>query len=124
MISISDWLFQACWTKRADWLAERDMFIEAQQAFHQAGKIEEALTVLEKLTSCAVTENRYNDAAHYYFLLSRQCSELAQGDKKKYYLEVSYSTLCESLLIFFSARSKTPITVRVLLCVQLCTSLR
>ena len=102
MISISDWLFQACWTKRADWLAERDMFIEAQQAFHQAGKIEEALTVLEKLTSCAVTENRYNDAAHYYFLLSRQCSELAQGDKKKYYLEVSYSTLCESLLNLFS----------------------
>ena len=30
------------------------MFIEAQQAFHQAGKTEDALTVLEKLTSCAV----------------------------------------------------------------------
>ena len=60
---------------RADWLAERDQFIEAQQAFHAAGKSQEALTVLEKLTSCAVTENRYNDAAHYYFLLSRQCVE-------------------------------------------------
>ena len=58
-----------CWTLRAEWLAERDMFIEAQQAYHSAGKQEEALQVLTKLTKCAVTENRYNDAAHYYFLL-------------------------------------------------------
>jgi hypothetical protein len=28
---------------RADWLAEKDMFIEAQNAYHQAGKQEEAL---------------------------------------------------------------------------------
>ena len=46
-------------------------------AFHNAGKEEEALLVLLKLTSCAVTENRYNDAAHYYFLLSKQCLDLA-----------------------------------------------
>ena len=44
-----------CWTLRADWLAERDMFIEAQQAYHAAGKQEEALQVLSKLTTCAVT---------------------------------------------------------------------
>ena len=47
-------LSSVCWTLRADWLAERDMFIEAQQAFHQAGKKEEALFVLLKLTTCAV----------------------------------------------------------------------
>ena len=41
-------LSSICWTLRADWLAERDMFIEAQQAFHQAGKKEEALFVLLK----------------------------------------------------------------------------
>ena len=75
-------LSSVCWTLRADWLAERDMFIEAQQAFHQAGKKEEALFVLLKLTTCAVTENRYNDAAHYYFLLSKQCLELAQKNEE------------------------------------------
>ena len=75
-------LSQIVWTLRADWLAERDMFIEAQQAFHQAGKEEEALLVLRKLTKCAVTENRYNDAAHYYFLLSKQCLELAKTQNK------------------------------------------
>ena len=36
-------LSQIVWTLRADWLAERDMFIEAQQAFHQAGKEEEVI---------------------------------------------------------------------------------
>ena len=35
-----------------------------------------------KLTTCAVTENRYNDAAHYYFLLSKQCLELAQKNEE------------------------------------------
>lgn len=65
-----------CWTLRADWLAEHDLFIEAQQAYHAAGKQEEALEVLSKLTTCAVTENRYNDASHYYFLLSQQCDKL------------------------------------------------
>ena len=44
-------LSSICWTLRADWLAERDMFIEAQQAFHQAGKKEEALFVLLKESS-------------------------------------------------------------------------
>ena len=35
-----------------------------------------------------VTENRYNDAAHYYFLLSRQCTELAKGDKREHFLKL------------------------------------
>ena len=102
------------------------MFIEAQQAFHQAGKIEEALTVLEKLTSCAVTENRYNDAAHYYFLLSRQCSELAQGDKKKYYLEVYFSIFILYQQSTFSSKQSTfhyqSATMRTTSCIDLSKS--
>lgn len=49
-----------------------------------------SLTVLSKLTSCAVTENRYNDAAHYYFLLSQQCEKLganAENEKKIIFFE-------------------------------------
>ena len=57
-----------CWTKRAEWLAERDMFIEAQQAFHQAGKTEDALTVLEKLTSCAVMGQYFSIASQADFV--------------------------------------------------------
>jgi len=62
-------LSSICWTLRADWLAEKDLFVEAQDAFYKAGKPGEALKVLTKLTECAVTESRFNDAAHYYHLL-------------------------------------------------------
>ncbi|XP_075229721.1 intraflagellar transport protein Oseg1 isoform X2 [Lycorma delicatula] len=61
----------------AQWLAENDKFIEAQKAFHKAGRPDEAFNVLHQLTQNAVEESRFNDASYYYWLLSRQCLDLA-----------------------------------------------
>ncbi|RMB99073.1 hypothetical protein DUI87_24619 [Hirundo rustica rustica] len=65
----------------AQWLAESDRFEEAQKAFHKAGRQSEAVRVLEQLTHNAVVESRFNDAAYYYWMLSMQCLDIAQGQK-------------------------------------------
>lgn len=49
-------------------------------AFHKAGKPEEAFNVLSQLTENAVSECRFDDAGYYYWILSRQCLDLA-GDR-------------------------------------------
>ncbi|RWS21703.1 intraflagellar transport protein 122-like protein, partial [Leptotrombidium deliense] len=63
----------------ATWLAENDRFVESQQAFHKAGKVNEALRVLLQLTNNAINERRFNDAAYYNWILSMQC--LDQGNE-------------------------------------------
>ncbi|CAI5448171.1 unnamed protein product [Caenorhabditis angaria] len=60
-------------------LAERDQFEEAQKAFHKAGKDQEALSVLEQLTTNAVNETRFADAGHYYWQLSQQYLDRSQS---------------------------------------------
>lgn len=51
----------------------------APAAFHKAGRQREAVRVLEQLTHNAVVESRFNDAAYYYWMLSMQCLDIAQG---------------------------------------------
>uniref|UniRef100_A0A1I7UIF5 Intraflagellar transport protein 122 homolog n=2 Tax=Caenorhabditis tropicalis TaxID=1561998 RepID=A0A1I7UIF5_9PELO len=65
----------------ARFLAERDRFEEAQKAFHRAGKEQEAMHVLEQLTSNAVNENRFSDAGFYYWLLSQQYLDRSQSEE-------------------------------------------
>lgn len=45
----------------AHWLAESDKFVEAQRAFHKAGKSQEAFKVFIQLTDNAVSECRYKE---------------------------------------------------------------
>ena len=65
----------------AKWLAEQDKFVEAQKAFHKAGRVDEAFRVLNELTLNAVNESRFDDAAYYYWILSIQYAELAKQDE-------------------------------------------
>ncbi|XP_067012221.1 intraflagellar transport protein 122 homolog [Anabrus simplex] len=70
----------------AQWLAENDKFVEAQKAFHKAGRPDQAFRVLQELTLNAVNESRFQDASYYYWILARQCLDLAketESDKKR-----------------------------------------
>ncbi|KAL0279839.1 UNVERIFIED_CONTAM: hypothetical protein PYX00_001315 [Menopon gallinae] len=77
----------------AEWLAENDKFVEAQKAFHQAGRPDDAFNVLEQLTLNAVNETRFQDAGYYYWVLAQQCLELAgekTGDEQAAMIEKYY----------------------------------
>ncbi|KND02004.1 uncharacterized protein SPPG_02510 [Spizellomyces punctatus DAOM BR117] len=56
----------------ANWLATNGHYVEAQENYRKAGRIDEALRVLEQLTENAVTERRYDDAAYYYWTMSSE----------------------------------------------------
>ncbi|CDW52620.1 intraflagellar transport protein 122 [Trichuris trichiura] len=56
----------------ADWLIERDRFEEASKAYRKAGRQSQAIFVLEQLADNAVDENRFDDAAYLFWLLSMQ----------------------------------------------------
>ncbi|XP_023027775.2 intraflagellar transport protein Oseg1 isoform X1 [Leptinotarsa decemlineata] len=73
----------------AQWLAESDKFVQAQKAFHKAGKLEEAFKVFVQLTDNAVSECRFQDAGYYYWITSRQYLELSRenNNKTEYYLK-------------------------------------
>lgn len=58
-------------------------FVLGWAAFHKAGRQGEAVRVLEQLTHNAVVESRFNDAAYYYWMLSMQCLDIAQGESPK-----------------------------------------
>jgi intraflagellar transport protein 122 len=46
--------------------------ILSQDAFRKAGRPDQSLRMLERLTHNAVTEHRYSDAAYYYWLLATE----------------------------------------------------
>eukprot|EP01079_Euglenida_sp_SAG-EU17-18_P011137 gene11137-300_t len=65
---------------RAEWLALRDRFEEAHAAFRKAKAPELALKMIETLAHNCVVENRFSDAAYYFWKLAlenlRVCQEL------------------------------------------------
>lgn len=65
----------------ANFLAESDKFVEAQKAFHKAGRPDEAFNVLNELTLNAVNECRFDDASYYYWILSNQYVDLAREEQ-------------------------------------------
>ena len=56
--------------------------MDAQKAFHKAGRPDEAFRVLNELTLNAVNESRFDDASYYYWILSMQYADLAKGDER------------------------------------------
>ena len=58
----------------AEWLLSQDKFEDAMRAYRKAGKIELADEVLQDLTSSAIGQSQYKDAAYYFYLLSKQAA--------------------------------------------------
>jgi intraflagellar transport protein 122 len=56
----------------AEWLVSTDCYEDAMQAYRKAGRKDLARKVLEELTSNAVSETRFKDAAYYYWMLSKE----------------------------------------------------
>ena len=90
----------------AKYLAESDKFVEAQRAFHMAGRPDEAFRVLQELTLNAVNESRFDDASYYYWILAVQDIDMAreaedptellqkfQEDHKKASIYYAYHTI-------------------------------
>lgn len=72
-------LLESVYLPYANWLAENDRFVEAQQAFYRAGKVTQAFGVLQQLTKNAINEQRFDDASYYCWILSRQCLDVARN---------------------------------------------
>lgn len=73
-------------------------------AFHKAGKITEALLVLQQLMNNAINENRFNDASYYCWILSMQCLDLAKdatGDQLNNLLK-RYRDLSQKADIYYA----------------------
>ncbi|KAH0630208.1 hypothetical protein JD844_012935 [Phrynosoma platyrhinos] len=96
----------------AQWLAENDRFEEAQKAFHKAGRQTEAVKVLEQLTRNAVIESRFNDAGYYYWMLSMQCLDIAQGKEEEPFNHYLPETLFNvSRFLLHSLTKETPLGI-------------
>ena len=65
-------LADVVYVPHAEWLADQDRFDEARIAYAKAGKPEESSRMLTQLTQNAVMERRFDDAAHYFWLLSME----------------------------------------------------
>jgi intraflagellar transport protein 122 len=63
----------------ANWLAENDRFVEAQEAYRMAGMESKAEQVLEILAHNAVIESRFADAGFYHYQLAQGCRQTLQA---------------------------------------------
>ncbi len=61
----------------AEWLVAQDRYEEAMAAFRKAQRGDLSSRVLEELTSNAVAECRFKDAAYYYWMLAKETEQMA-----------------------------------------------
>lgn len=65
-------ILQTVHSQHAQWLAESDEFVKAHEAYIHAGQPNEAIKLLNSLTHCSISENRFLDASYYVWLRARQ----------------------------------------------------
>jgi intraflagellar transport protein 122 len=60
----------------AEWLITQDRYEDAMQAYKKAQRQDLAQKVLEELTYNSVCESRFKDSAYYYWLMSKELSNM------------------------------------------------
>lgn len=65
-------VLQSVHSQHAQWLAESDEFVKAHEAYILAGQPKEAIRLLNSLTDCSISEDRFLDASYYMWLRARQ----------------------------------------------------
>ena len=65
----------------AEWLVSQDKYEEAMSAYKKAGRSDLSRKVLAELTSNAVSESRFKDAAYYFWMLAKE-SEIDDPDQQ------------------------------------------
>jgi intraflagellar transport protein 122 len=60
----------------AEWLCRNDRYEEALRAFKNLDRHDLTTKMLHTLSKNSVTENRFNDAAYYYWVLATECLRL------------------------------------------------
>ena len=60
----------------ADWLCKNDRYEEALRAFKNLGRYDLTTKMLQTLSQNAVTENRFDDAAYYFWVLATESLKL------------------------------------------------
>jgi intraflagellar transport protein 122 len=68
----------------AEWLVSQDKHEEAMSAYKKADRSDLSHKVLADLTSNAISENRFKDAAYYFYILSKE-SDLTSADAQAEY---------------------------------------
>jgi len=56
----------------AEWLVSQDKYEDAMTAYKRAGRADLSRKVLAELTSNAVSESRFKDAAYYFWMLAKE----------------------------------------------------
>ena len=83
----------------AEWLVSEDRHDEAMTAYKKAGRLDLSQKVLADLTGNAISENRFKDAAYYFYVLSKDSdlnSSEAQAEyERKADLYYAYSNVYE-----------------------------
>ena len=83
----------------AEWLVSEDRHDEAMTAYKSAGRLDLSQKVLADLTGNAISENRFKDAAYYFYILSKDSdlnSSEAQAEyERKADLYYAYSNVHE-----------------------------
>ena len=97
-------LAEVVYVPYARWLADNDKFDEARVAYARAGRPEESGRMLRQLTRNAVEERRYDDAAHYFWLLSMEHLSFVRNSRPSLTAQEK-----EHLRLFTESRQKSEI---------------
>lgn len=106
----------------AEWLSKKNRFDEASKYYNEAGRVDLALEILQKLSELSIVQERFREAGQFHWILSKESTKSiisfkapSVDDKEKI---MQYQNFLEKSYVYhayFNVLSflKTPISVEV-----------